>query len=206
MFFAFCCSTSHNANLYVSPGFYQLLPIPAMPTKKRPAAVSKGKGKHGKTPPTGTADASTRTKIAPEAMPTAPLGAVTEAPAVSGVPHATASCRGIPAGYVAAAAAVMAGGSEVNVSPSPALPADSDGLGGAAGGSEVNTSPSLALAVESDGLCNPMETLKAAGNFPATETADASIKTEIAPPTIPTASLGAATEAPAGQWPSGAHG
>ena len=190
-FFAFCCSTSHNAN---SVFLSRFLPIPAMPTKKRPAAASKGKGKHGKTPATGTADASIKTKIAPEAMPNASLGAATEAPAVSGVPHATASGGGIPAGYVAAAAAVMASGSEVNTSPSPAPPAESDGLEGAAGGSEVNTSPSLALPVESDGLCNPMETLKAAGNLPATGTADASIKTEIAPPTIPTASP---TEAPA---------
>jgi len=165
-----------------------------MPTKKKPAAVCKGKGKHGKTPATGTADASIKTKIAPEAMPSASLGAGTEAPAVSGVPHATASGGGIPAGYVAAVAAVMASGSEVNISPSLAPPAESDGLEGAAGGSEVNTSPSLALPVESGGLCNPVETLKVAGNFPATGTADASIKTEIAPPTIPTASP---TEAPA---------
>jgi len=61
------------------------------------------------------------------------------------------------------AEAVPAGGSEVNTSSSPALPAESDGLGGAAGVSEVNASPSPVPPTESDGLEGGYTSLPPAG-------------------------------------------
>jgi hypothetical protein len=130
-------SKSHNFN---SEFVARLLPLPAMPPKMKYCLLSWSDMPPGLRPrPT-----------LPKTLPT--MMSPPQAPTIVKSPPAARNAEAVPAGV-----------SEVNTSSSPALPAESDGLGGAAGGSEVNASPSPVPPAESDGLEGGYTSLPPAG-------------------------------------------